>query len=49
MPIEVMAKRGEDTMRFGPLKPVGLKNPHCEDKPYACLLYTSNDGSTAYF
>lgn len=37
MPIEVMAKRGEDTMRFGPLKPVGLKNPHCEDKPYAVV------------
>jgi len=28
MPIEVMAQRGEDTLRFGPMKPVGLDNPH---------------------
>ncbi|PKB25496.1 methylenetetrahydrofolate--tRNA-(uracil-5-)-methyltransferase [Novosphingobium kunmingense] len=28
MPIEVMAERGEDTLRFGPMKPVGLDNPH---------------------
>ena len=27
MPVEVMARRGEDTLRFGPLKPVGLKDP----------------------
>ena len=29
MPIEVMASRGVDTLRFGPMKPVGLDNPHC--------------------
>ncbi|MBF0296629.1 MAG: methylenetetrahydrofolate--tRNA-(uracil(54)-C(5))-methyltransferase (FADH(2)-oxidizing) TrmFO [Magnetococcales bacterium] len=29
LPIEVMAKRGLDTLRFGPMKPVGLRNPHC--------------------
>jgi methylenetetrahydrofolate--tRNA-(uracil-5-)-methyltransferase len=28
MPIEVMAERGEDTLRFGPMKPVGLDDPH---------------------
>ena len=28
MPIEVMAARGVDTLRFGPMKPVGLDNPH---------------------
>ena len=35
MPIEVMAERGEDTLRFGPMKPVGLDNPHsiCEQYP----------------
>lgn len=37
MPIEVMAKRGEDTMRFGPLKPVGLTNPHNNSRPYAVV------------
>lgn len=37
MPIEVMAKRGEDTIRFGPLKPVGLTNPHNNSRPYAVV------------
>ncbi len=37
MPIEVLAKRGEDTMRFGPLKPVGLTNPHTGNRPYAVV------------
>lgn len=36
MPIEVMAKRGEDTMRFGPLRPVGLTNPD-GSRPYAVV------------
>ena len=37
MPVEVMARRGEDTMRFGPLKPVGLTNPHDGSRPYAIV------------
>ena len=37
LPIEVMAERGRDTLRFGPMKPVGLTNPHSEDKPYAVV------------
>jgi methylenetetrahydrofolate--tRNA-(uracil-5-)-methyltransferase len=38
LPIEVMARRGADTLRFGPMKPVGLSNPHCGDeRPYAVL------------
>ena len=37
MPIEVLAKRGEDAMRFGPLKPVGLTNPHTNTRPYAVV------------
>lgn len=37
MPIEVLAKRGEDTMRFGPLKPVGLTDPRTGRRPYACV------------
>lgn len=37
MPIEVMASRGKDTMRFGPLKPVGLRNPETGHRPWAVL------------
>lgn len=38
LPIEVMAERGPETLRFGPLKPVGLTNPHAPDtKPYAVV------------
>ena len=43
MPIEVMAKRGEDTMRFGPLKPVGLIDPKTGKEPYACLQLRQDD------
>lgn len=35
MPIEIMAKRGEDTIRFGPLKPVGLRDPRTGHRPWA--------------
>lgn len=37
MPIEVMAKRGIDTLRFGPLKPVGFINPKTNKRPYAVI------------
>ena len=38
LPIEVMAKRGRETLRHGPMKPFGLTNPHCpEVKPYAVV------------
>lgn len=37
MPIEVLASRGEDTMRFGPLKPVGLTDPRTGRRPYAVV------------
>ena len=37
LPIEVMAERGRETLRFGPLKPVGLTNPHSDEKPYAVI------------
>lgn len=49
MPIETMASRGEDTMRFGPLKPVGLIDPKTGKEPYACLQLRQDDrGSTMY-
>ncbi|MGN0447209.1 MAG: methylenetetrahydrofolate--tRNA-(uracil(54)-C(5))-methyltransferase (FADH(2)-oxidizing) TrmFO [Acutalibacteraceae bacterium] len=47
MPIEVMASRGKDTMRFGPLKPVGLVNPKTGHRPWAVLqLRKENSGGT---
>ncbi len=37
LPIEVMAERGRDTLLYGPMKPVGLTNPHSSEKPYAVV------------
>lgn len=37
LPIEVMAARGEDTLRFGPMKPVGLQDPRKGERPYAVV------------
>jgi methylenetetrahydrofolate--tRNA-(uracil-5-)-methyltransferase len=37
LPIEVMAERGRETLRFGPMKPVGLTNPHRPEKPHAVV------------
>ena len=37
LPIEVIAARGEDTLRFGPMKPVGLIDPHTNQLPYAVI------------
>jgi len=37
MPVEVMARRGEDTLRYGPLKPRGLKDPKTGEEPYAVV------------
>ncbi len=49
MPVEVMAKRGRDTLRFGPLKPVGLPDPKTGMIPYAVVqLRPENKEKTAY-
>ncbi len=49
MPIEVMASRGKDTMRFGPLKPVGLRDPRTGHRPWAVLqLRKENALGTMY-
>lgn len=49
MPIEIMAERGVDTMRFGPLRPVGFINPRTERRPYAVVqLRTENAQKTMY-
>lgn len=43
MPVEIMAQRGVDTLRFGPLKPKGLKNPKTDKSSYACLQLRKED------
>ncbi len=49
MPIEVMAQRGADTIRFGPLKPVGLRDPRTGHRPWAVLqLRRENAAGTLY-
>ncbi|NLX91123.1 MAG: methylenetetrahydrofolate--tRNA-(uracil(54)-C(5))-methyltransferase (FADH(2)-oxidizing) TrmFO [Firmicutes bacterium] len=49
MPIEVLAKRGEDTLRYGPLKPVGITDPRSGKQPYAVVqLRKDNREGTLY-
>ena len=49
LPVEVLAARGEDTMRFGNLKPVGLTDPRTEQTPYAVVqLRQDNREATLY-
>ncbi len=49
MPVEVMAQRGEDTLRFGPMKPVGLRDPKTGRRPWAVLqLRMENADGTLY-
>lgn len=49
MPVEVMAKRGADTIRFGPLKPIGLRDPRTGHRPWAVVqLRKENAASTLY-
>ena len=49
MPIEVLASRGPDTMRFGPLKPVGLTDPRTGHRPWAVVqLRRENQEGTMY-
>lgn len=49
MPVEVMAGRGIDTLRFGPMKPVGLRNPETGKRPFAVIqLRKENSEGTLY-
>ena len=49
MPVEVMARRGIDTLRYGPLKPVGLKDPKTGHEPYAVVqLRRDNAAGSVY-
>ncbi|QNQ80471.1 methylenetetrahydrofolate--tRNA-(uracil(54)-C(5))-methyltransferase (FADH(2)-oxidizing) TrmFO [Lactobacillus sp. PV034] len=49
MPIEVMAQRGEKTMLFGPLKPVGLEDPRTGKKPYAVIQLRQDNASASMY
>ncbi len=49
MPIEVMASRGKDTMRFGPLKPVGLRDPKTGHRPWAVLQLRKENATGTMF
>lgn len=49
MPVEILAQRGLDTLRFGPMKPVGLRDPRTGHRPWAVLqLRTENSDKTMY-
>lgn len=49
MPVEVLAQRGEGTLRFGPMKPVGLVNPRTGHRPWAVLqMRKENSAGTMY-
>lgn len=49
MPIEVMAQRGKDTIRFGPMKPVGLRDPRTGHRPWAVLQLRKENASGSMF
>lgn len=49
MPIEVMAKRGEKTMLFGPMKPVGLEDPKTGKRPYAVVQLRQDNAAGSLF
>lgn len=49
MPIEVMAKRGEKTMLFGPMKPVGLEDPKTGKRPYAVVQLRQDNAAASLY
>lgn len=49
MPVEVLAKRGQDAIRFGPLKPVGLRNPRTGHRPWAAVQLRREDETGTMF
>ncbi len=49
MPVEVMGRRGYDTLRFGPLKPVGLKDPKTGQEPYAVVQLRQDNAAKSVF
>ena len=49
MPVEIMAKRGIDTLRFGPLKPVGFDDPRTAKRPYALVQLRQDDKQASIY
>ena len=49
MPVEVMARRGLDTLRYGPMKPVGLRDPKTGGEPYAVLQLRQDNAAKSVF
>ncbi len=49
MPVEVMARRGQDTLRYGPLKPVGLVDPNTGKEPYAVVQLRQDNAAKSVF
>ena len=49
VPIEALAKRGEDTLAFGPMRPVGLTNPHSGERPFAVVQLRQDDLAGALY
>lgn len=49
MPVEVMARRGIETLRFGPLKPVGLKDPKTGKEPYAVVQLRQDNAAKSVY
>lgn len=49
MPVEVMARRGQDTLRFGPMKPVGLVDPKTGKEPYAVVQLRQDNAAKSVF
>ncbi len=49
MPVEVMARRGLDTLRYGPMKPVGLRDPKTGREPYAVLQLRQDNAAKSVF
>jgi methylenetetrahydrofolate--tRNA-(uracil-5-)-methyltransferase len=49
LPVEVIARRGPETLRFGPMKPVGLPDPHTSKEPYAVVQLRQDDAEGRLF
>jgi methylenetetrahydrofolate--tRNA-(uracil-5-)-methyltransferase len=49
LPVEVIASRGKDTLRFGPMKPVGLRDPRTEQRPHAVVQLRQDNLAASHF
>jgi methylenetetrahydrofolate--tRNA-(uracil-5-)-methyltransferase len=49
LPIEILAERGDDTLAFGPMRPVGLRDPHTGQRPFAVVQLRQDDRAGALY